>query len=290
MADAEEEYEKARAKRAEAGQGASTTQGIYQREVLPGQVQAVEEQLGAVRRAGAAEEAASTARARDISRSLGGSAPGGFEETLRGTITQEAGAALGYESALRGAKAQKELQDPSRLAPITSAREHELVKLQDEIQTQTTQGEAISTASTLIGGTLSAAGGVAATVGASAATAAAAAGTTVSAASATASAFGPIGLIVGAIIAIVGGLIGLGVATEAGKDAGQKAEAITNQYDPTKVKQVGFQSALTRAQDTRGFLGSQFTGGATSGAGIPNYGGLAPRAEEAAPWTQFTGV
>ena len=56
------------------------SQGIYQREVLPGQVQAVEQQLGAVRRAGGAEQAAASARARDISRSLGGAAPGGVED------------------------------------------------------------------------------------------------------------------------------------------------------------------------------------------------------------------
>jgi len=281
----EEQLKSARTRRREGGttaQGASRSQEIYQREVLPGQVQAVEEQLGAVRRAGGAEQAASTARSRDISKSLGGAAPGGFEETLRGAITQEAGAALGYESALRGAKAQREVQDPSRLTPIVAERESALMDLQQRITDEQTAGQAVSTASSLVGGTLVTAAGIAATLATS--------GTITATAASTASAFGPVGLIVGAIIAIVGGIVGLAISGEAGREAGKEAQSIAEEYDPSKVQQVGFQSALQRAQNTRGFLGSQFTGGATRGAGIPNYGGLAPLSEEAAPWTQFTGV
>ena len=270
----EPQRERERVSRARSQGGVS--QRIYERQVLPGQVEAVEEQIGAMKRASSMEEAAASARARDISRGLKGTAPGGFEDTLRGSITQEAGTALGYESALRGAKAQQEVQDPSRMAPIVAQREKELIKLEEEIADQETAGSAIATVSATAGGVMLA-------------------GATIASLGPAAGPGAPIVAVIGAVVAIVGAIAGLAASGEARPSRRGAIKEAKDKYDPSKVREVNFATALGSSQrGARGYLGGQFTGGTATGAGvesrISNFGGKAPKAEEAAPWTQFTGV
>ena len=295
----------------------NVSQGIYEKTILPGQVRAVEEQIGAMERASSTEQAAASARARDISRGLKGTAPTGFEDILRGSITQEAGEALGYESALRGAKAQKEVQDPARMAPIVAQREKELLKIEEEIADQETAGSAIATISTTAGGVMlagasiaaieaagaGAAGGAAAGAGAAgagaaggAAAGAGAAGAATAAASPAAGPAAGIVAVIGAVIAITGAIIGAATAGSARESRRGRQKSAKDKYDPSKVKEVSFETALGSAQrGAGGYVGTQFTGGSGVGAGVQsrlgNIGGMAAgQATQAEPWMQFTGV
>jgi len=265
----------------------NVSQGIYEKTILPGQVRAVEEQIGAMERASSTEQAAASARARDISRGLKGTAPTGFEDILRGSITQEAGEALGYESALRGAKAQKEVQDPARMAPIVAQREKELLKIEEEIADQETAGSAIATISTTAGGVMLAGASIAAIEAAGAATAAA---------SPAAGPAAGIVAVIGAVIAITGAIIGAATAGSARESRRGRQKSAKDKYDPSKVKEVSFETALGSAQrGAGGYVGTQFTGGSGVGAGVQsrlgNIGGMAAgQATQAEPWMQFTGV
>lgn len=260
------------------GPGYSWSQQKYQTDILPTQVQAVEEQVGAMREAVKTEEGAAAARARDIGRRHKAATPGGFETTLRGAITQEAGEALGYEGALRGAKAWKELQDPSQLAPIVKEREQQLTAITEEMQEGEQAGQAVAAVSAGAGAVVAAAGAVIAT--------------TTIAGAATAQA-GPIGALIGAGIALTGLIIG-GIMGAAARSRGrERSSSAKKKYDPSKVKQVSFATALGAAQKgPRGYVQSQFTGGSALGPGIgsriQNLGGMAPG--QAAPWMQFAGV
>lgn len=267
------------------------SQKLYEKEVLPGQAQAVEEQIGAMSRAVGTEEAAASARARDISRTLQGSTPGGFEDVLRGSITQEAGEALGYESALRGAKAQKEVQDPSRLAPIYAAEQESIMDMEERVAEQQAVGQAISTISSTAGGILIAGAQIAATAAAAATTTATVGGGVMTLAPASGPA-APVVAAIGAIIVVTGMIVGAIASGTAGR--GRRNERRKQKYDPSKVKEVSFATALGSAQrGPRGYVGSQFTGGSALGAGIgsriQNLGGMAPSAG-VEPWMQFAGV
>lgn len=296
--------------------GDDASQKIYEEKILPQDIAAVEEQMEAMTRAVGTEEAAASARARDISRTFQGSAPGGFEDVLRGSITQEAGEALGYESALRGSQAQKELQDPSRMAPIVAKRQESLMEMEEEIAQQVNVGNAISSVSATAGGVMLAGATLAATAAQTAATAAqtaalagatgataaatgvtgattAAVGGTVAGSSAAAGPAAPIVAVIGAVIAVIGGIIGMGVSGSASGRRG-RGQGSAKKYDPSKVRQVSFQTALGSSQKgPRGYVGNQFTGGSALGAGIgsriQNLGGMAPGAG-IEPWMQFAGV